>query len=195
MTPAVVLGNGISRQHVPFAQLQSYGTIYGCNALYREHTPDVLVATDRPIATHIQQSGYSLKHVFYTRRPLPDLGANLVPKPYFGYSSGPIAVALAAQAGHDTIYLLGFDMGGTARNTINNVYAGTEFYKAATAAPTYTGNWLKQLIRVMTDHKNTQFVRVYGVGTAAVPELETVSNLQTLDVSLFLARINTLKDI
>ena len=195
MTPAVVLGNGISRQHVPFAQLQAYGTIYGCNALYREHTPDVLVATDRPIATHIQQSGYSLKHVFYTRRPLPDLGANLVPKPYFGYSSGPIAVALAAQAGHDTIYLLGFDMGGTARNTINNVYAGTEFYKAATAAPTYTGNWLKQLIRIMNDHKNTQFVRVYGVGTAAVPELETVSNLQTLDVSLFLARINTLKDI
>jgi len=195
MTPAVVLGNGISRQHVPFAQLQAYGTIYGCNALYREHTPDVLVATDRPIATHIQQSGYSLKHVFYTRRPLPDLGANLVPKPYFGYSSGPIAVALAAQAGHDTIYLLGFDMGGTARNTINNVYAGTEFYKAATAAPTYTGNWLKQLIRIMTDHKNTQFVRVYGVGTAAVPELEAVSNLQTLDVSLFLARINTLKDI
>lgn len=194
MTPAVVLGNGISRQHVPFAQLQAHGTTYGCNALYREHTPDVLVATDRPIATHIQQSGYSLKHVFYTRRPLPGLGANLVPKPYFGYSSGPIAVALAAQAGHDVIYLVGFDMGGTARNTINNVYAGTEFYKATTAAPTYTGNWLKQLMRVMTDHKNTQFVRVSGAMTAPVPELNTMTNLRTVDLSLFLARINTLKD-
>ena len=195
MTTAFVLGNGVSRQHVPFAQLQAHGTTYGCNALYREHTPNVLVATDRPIATAIQESGYSQQHVFYTRRPLPGLGANTVPKPYFGYSSGPIAVSLAAQAGHDMIYLLGFDMGGTAHNTINNLYAGTEFYKATTAAPTYTGNWLKQLIRVMGDHKNTQFVRVCGVGTATVPELEAVSNLQKLDLGVFLDRINTLKDI
>jgi hypothetical protein len=86
-------------------------------------------------------------------------------------------------------------MCGTAHNTINNLYAGTEFYKATTAAPTYSGNWLKQLITVMGDHKNTQFVRVYGASTASVPELEAVSNLQTLDLSLFLARINTLKDI
>ena len=47
----------------------------------------------------------------------------------------------------------------------------------------------------MGDHKNTQFVRVYGAGTATVPELEAVSNLQKLDLNVFLDRINTLKDI
>ena len=54
MTTAFVIGNGISRRGLDLTQLQPYGKIYGCNALYREFTPDVLVATDKPIATIIQ---------------------------------------------------------------------------------------------------------------------------------------------
>ena len=106
MSRAFVLGNGISRQAIGVVAMGHMGMIYGCNALYREHTPDVLVATDRPIAEHIQRSGYSAAHRFYTRRPLPGFGAQVVPKPYFGYSSGPIAVALAALDQHQIIYLL-----------------------------------------------------------------------------------------
>jgi len=151
MTTAFVLGNGISRQNIELTTLSSYGKIYGCNALYREYTPDVLVSTDRPIATAIQESGYSTQHRFYTRRPLPNLGAHTVPKPYFGFSSGPIATGLAALDGHTCIYLLGFDMGPTTANTINNLYAGTEFYRDSNAPPTYTGNWTKQLTKVMTE--------------------------------------------
>jgi hypothetical protein len=195
MTTAFVLGNGVSRACVNLSQLQNYGKIYGCNAVYREFTPDVLVSTDRPIATRIQESGYSAEHVFYTRRPMPGLGAQTVPKPYFGYSSGPIATALAAIHGNHLIYMLGFDMGPSGSKTINNLYAGTEFYKPITAPPTFTGNWLKQLVQVVTDHKNTHFVRVTGPTTARIAELEALRNLEHLDLNMFLDRINNKKDL
>ena len=195
MSRAFVLGNGISRQAISVTAISQLGAIYGCNALYREHTPDVLVSTDRPIAQHIQQSGYSAVNRFYTRRPLPGLGAQVVPKPYFGYSSGPIAVALAALDQHRIIYMVGFDMGATANKTINNVYAGTEFYKPVTAAPTFTGNWIRQLVKIMHDFRQTQFVRVAGAATARLAELESVPNLTHLDLATFADRINNKKDL
>jgi hypothetical protein len=195
MSRAFVLGNGISRQAVSVTVISHMGPIYGCNALYREHTPDVLVSTDRPIAEHIQRSGYSAANRFYTRRPLPGLGAQVVPKAYFGYSSGPIAVSLAALDQHQTIYLLGFDMGPTANKTINNLYAGTEFYKPTTAAPTFTGNWIRQLVKIMHDFRQTQFVRVAGTTTARLAELELVPNLAHLDLDTFMDRINKQKDL
>jgi hypothetical protein len=195
MSIAFVLGNGTSRKEVAMSALAQCGKIYGCNALYREYTPNVLVSTDRPIADHIQQSGYSAEHRFYTRRPLPGLGAKEVPKPYFGYSSGPIATALAAIDGHRHIYLLGFDMGPTANNTINNLYAGTEFYKPTNATPTFTGNWIKQLVQIMKEHTQTRFVRVQGPTTAHITQFDNIPNLSHVDLATFLVRINNKKDL
>ena len=186
MTQAFVLGNGISRKTIVSASLQPLGKIYGCNALYREFTPDVLVATDRPIATAIQESGYAQNNIFYTRRPIEGLGARAVPKVYFGYSSGPIAAAVAALDGHRQIYLLGFDMGPDKNQQFNNVYAGTEFYKMPTAMPTFTGNWVKQLIRITQDFPLAQFVRVHGSTTANIAQFATLPNLKSLDLSEFL---------
>ena len=142
MTIAFGLGNGISRRDVSIPYLKQRGRVYGCNALYREHTPDVLVATDRPISLQIQNSGYSKTHEFYTRRPLNESGARSVPTQYHGYSSGPIAVSLAALAQNQRIYMIGFDMGPTADNRFNNIYADTEFYKSSQHPPTVTGNWV-----------------------------------------------------
>jgi len=195
MTQAFVLGNGVSRQGIDLQQVQLLGMVYGCNAVYREFTPDVLVATDRPIATHIQESGYSAQHRFHTRRPIAGLGAQAVPKPYFGFSSGPIATGLAAQDGHTHVYLLGFDMGPTPNNTINNIYAGTEFYKRTDAPPTFTGNWIKQLCRIARDYPAVQFVRVRGATTAVIPELNTMPNFTHVDLSTFVDRINNQKDL
>lgn len=190
MTQAFVLGNGVSRQGLDLAALQRHGKIYGCNALYREFTPDVLVATDRPIATAIQESGYALTHQFYTRRPLSNLGAQAVPRPYYGYSSGPIAVALAAEHGAATVYLVGFDMGPANNNQFNNIYAGTEFYKPADAAPTYTGNWVKQIIHITQDYPQTQFVRVHGATTAHIEQFSTLPNLRALPWAEFVSAVS-----
>lgn len=195
MTQAFVLGNGISRQEIDLQQLRQFGTIYGCNALYREFAPDVLVATDRPIAEQIQNSGYPQKNTFYTRRPIDGSGAHRLPSEYFGYSSGPNAVGLAARAGHIHIYLLGFDLGPTLEQKFNNIYAGTEFYKKSTDAPTYTGNWVKQLAKITKDHPDTNFIRVCGPTTARIDGLETIKNLEHQDLASFLDRINNKKDL
>ena len=65
MSIAFVLGNGQSRSVIDLTRIQPLGPIYGCNGLYRDFEPDCLVATDRPIAGHIQRSGYSKKNRFY----------------------------------------------------------------------------------------------------------------------------------
>ena len=83
MNVAFVLGNGISRRGLPLEYMKDYGDIYGCNALFREFTPKVLVATDKPIAAHIEETGYPKTNTFYTRKPTKDSGALEIPKPYF----------------------------------------------------------------------------------------------------------------
>ena len=195
MTTAFVLGNGISRQQISLTVLQQHGKIYGCNALYREFTPEVLVATDRPIAAYIQESGYAKINRFYTRRPVAESGAVTVPAKYFGYSSGPIAISIAAQDLHSPVYLLGFDLGPNSENKFNNVYAGTQFYKTQGATPTFTGNWIKQIITVIQDHNRTKFVRLCGPTTARIPELDNIKNLDHLDITTFLDRINSKKGL
>jgi hypothetical protein len=195
MTVAFVLGNGVSRAGLPLEQIQKLGKIYGCNALYREFVPDVLVACDRPIATQIQETGYSAQHRFYTRKPIAGLGALALPSQYYGFSSGPNAVGLAALDQHARIYLLGFDMGPTSDNQFNNMYAGTEFYKAADAGPTFTGNWVKQLTTIAKDFPAVDFVRVCGTTTATLPELEKLINVRHEDLTTFVLRINNQKDL
>jgi hypothetical protein len=195
MTIAFVLGNGVSRSGLPLEHIQTLGKVYGCNALYREFTPDVLVATDRPISTLIQETGYSAKHKFYTRKPIPGLGAVSVPKEYYGFSSGPNAVGIAAINQHVKIYMIGFDMGPAINNQFNNMYAGTEFYKTPDSKPTFTGNWVKQLTTITKDFPNVQFVRVCGNTTARLPELDKIKNLSHEDLSTFVMRINNQKDL
>jgi hypothetical protein len=194
MTTAFVLGNGVSRQSIDLQQLQKLGKVYGCNALYRTFAPDVLVSTDRPISQAIQQSGYSLKHTHYTRQPLSDLGAQKIPQPYYGYSSGPVALALAAEHGHDRIYLLGFDLGANTRGTFNNIYADTEFYKKSSQSPTYTGNWLQQISTIMLKFSTVDFIRVMGDTTARIEKFEKLPNFSELPLAYFVDRINNTKD-
>jgi len=195
MTRAFVCGNGISRQAIDLNQLRPLGKIYGCNGLYRDFEPDYLVATDRPISETIQNSGYSASHKFYTRKPINGLGALPVPKKYHSNSSGPIATALAAINGNQIVYMLGFDMGPTVNQRFNNMYAGTDFYKKVDAAPTYTGNWVKQLVAIAKDFPQTTFVRVCGATTADIRELKTLNNLQHIPVQTFLDRVATGLDL
>jgi hypothetical protein len=195
MSAAFVLGNGVSRLAVDLNRLNQHGKIYGCNALYREFAPDVLVSTDRAIAQTIQNSGYAQNHTMYTRKPMPGLGARSVPQNYFGFSSGPIAVALAALDKNLAVYLIGFDMGPTASNRFNNVYADTEFYKKSSSLPTFTGNWSRQIVSICKDFPDTSFHRVRGDTSAQIPEFKSVGNLTTVNLTDFVHRINNTKDL
>ncbi|MDA8915569.1 hypothetical protein N9J01_00545 [bacterium] len=57
-TRVFCIGNGESRQSIDLLKLRPHGKIYGCNALYRDFTPDVLTAVDHGIMHEIYQSGY-----------------------------------------------------------------------------------------------------------------------------------------
>ena len=194
MHNAFVLGNGVSRQAIDPAELLKWGHVYGCNALYRTFRPTALIATDKPIATEIQETGYSANNIFYTRKPIVGLGAKAAPKQYYPFSSGPLAIGIAAIDNHVKIYLLGFDLGPTIYGKFNNVYADTEFYKRKDSLPTYTGNWVKQLCTVFKNFNNCEFVRVHGPTTTHIKEFDLIPNLKKMNLADFLHKINNKKD-
>ena len=53
-----VLGNGESRQEIELEDLSSHGLIYGCNALYREFAPDMLIVVDPGMHNEILATDY-----------------------------------------------------------------------------------------------------------------------------------------
>jgi len=191
MTAAFVLGNGLSRQAIDLTVLKTLGRVYGCNAIYREFEPDVLISTDTPISERIQHEGYSQMHIHYTRKPLPDSGAMRIAQKYFGYSSGPVAVAQAALDGAVAVYMIGFDMGPTRTGRFNNCYADTEFYKKSSANPTFTGNWVNQIRTVTRDFAKTNFFRITGETTAEIRDLLAIPNLAHMPLTDFQHRLTT----
>ena len=161
MDRAIVLGNGRSRLGLDLPLLGAFYRIYGCNALYRDYKPDVLVVVDSPMAKEIQESGYAKRNVVFTRNVAncPDAFQ------YNGdaWSAGPTAAHLAAslEPRPKCVFLIGFDMFPT-DDTVNNVYIGTDNYaKENQQAP--CGQWLvwaTQLTSVFIRFPETLFVRV-----------------------------------
>lgn len=193
MSVAFVLGNGRSRQGLDLEFIREYGPIYGCNALYREFTPDCLIATDKPIADEIQNSGYAKNNRFYTRRPLDGSGALRLSKEFKGMSSGPNALAQACTDGFTTLYLIGFDL-GTMDGQFNNLYADTQFYKRMSDPPTFAGNWIKQIRQIASSYWPTrQFIRVTGPESAHIKELAELDNMRFITRQQFEERLNTRK--
>lgn len=156
-----VLGNGRSRLNADLNQLKKHGKIYGCNALYREFTPDYLVAVDPKMIFEIEESKYHLQHEVWTN---PNLKYKKFTgfryfTPSLGWSSGPTALYLAAKHRPKEIYILGFDYVGE-NNNFNNVYADTKNYKSSKDVATYYGNWENQTSLVIKENKDINFFRI-----------------------------------
>jgi hypothetical protein len=67
MNKVFCIGNGESRKGFDLSSLKSHGKIYGCNALYREFTPDVLISVDNGIMHEIYHTGYGINNICYFR--------------------------------------------------------------------------------------------------------------------------------
>lgn len=67
MNRVICLGNGESRLGIDLDRLRQYATIWGCNALYRDFTPDFLVCVDIEMSHEIYRSGYAFRNVVYFR--------------------------------------------------------------------------------------------------------------------------------
>lgn len=159
--PAFVLGNGKSRLNVNPASLLKLGTVYGCNAQYREYDPHVLIAVDVKMVNEIIDSGYHLTHEVWTNpnKGLKDKNRINLFSPHKGWSSGPTALWHACREGHQEIYIFGFDYQGI-DGKFNNVYADTFNYKKSSDSATYFGNWLNQTEKTIKEFKNVRFYRI-----------------------------------
>jgi hypothetical protein len=187
MNKAFVLGNGRSRLGLDLNSLTSAGKTFGCNALYRDFYPDVLIATDPGITAEIEQSGYPENHEFYTRKSGHPYSKAITKN--FGYSSGPIAVTYAAMEGFEKIYLIGFDLVGI-KNKHNNVYSGTPNYKNVNSDATYYGNWVNQIFNIAKEYDMQEFIRVSDTDQYW-PGLWARHNIKKQTIDEFLSEVNT----
>ena len=67
MSKVFCIGNGESRKGFDLEKLRPHGKIYGCNAIYRDFTPDVLTAVDHGIMHEIYHAGMAQKIPCYFR--------------------------------------------------------------------------------------------------------------------------------
>jgi len=189
---AFVLGNGNSRLHVNHDSLFDIGTVYGCNAQYREFSPDYLICVDVKMVNEVIASGYNKEHTVWTN---PNKGVSNKKNlsffnPHKGWSSGPTALWLAATNGHREIFIHGFDYQGL-NGKFNNIYADTFNYKKSTDSATFFGNWLNQTEKVIKEFPHTRFYRVIETGSFIPDKLgKHLANLKHLDYKEFENRFN-----
>lgn len=162
---AFVLGNGKSRQSIDATSLLSLGTVYGCNAQYREFNPHFLIAVDVKMVNEIIASGYHKTNQLWTN---PNKGVSTKHyvnffNPHKGWSSGPTALWFACTQGHREIYIFGFDYLGI-NGKFNNIYADTYNYKKSSDTATFYGNWLSQTEKTIKEFKKNKFYRVINEG-------------------------------
>jgi hypothetical protein len=186
---AFVLGNGTSRRTIKLDNLKEHATVYGCNAIYREFTPDYLIAVDTKMILEISRhNAQNQNNVWTNKNKAYNAIQNLnYFNPSKGWSSGPTALWKASQDGHDEIYILGFDYKGIGdnHNTVNNVYAGTLNYKRKDERATFFGNWLKQTIITMQNNPKKRYIRVIDENGFIPKELSNIEHLSHITVQDF----------
>jgi transposase-like protein len=183
---AFVLGNGTSRKSIDLNQLKEHGTVYGCNALYREFEPDYLVAVDAKMILEINKAGYQHDHSVWTNRnrAYDKMNGFNFFQSSKGWSSGPTALHLASEHKNNEIYILGFDYTGI-DNKLNNIYANTFNYKKSHERATYHGNWLRQTLITCQKFSEKRYIRVLGDDAFIPKEFSNIENLSHITVEEF----------
>jgi len=155
MNTAFIIGNGTSRKGFELTKLKPYGTIYGCNALYRDYfdnsIPDFLVAIDDGIITEIEGSDFPSKRFI-----VPPMDERWEPaecnigRPRS--NAGINAMREAIKMEYNQLICLGFDfLIQDDKQLLSNVYDGTPNYGPSTRASAADNpgrvNYLQWLVR------------------------------------------------
>ena len=113
---AIIIGNGTSRLGMNLNLIKNHrggllasGALqsYGCNALYRDFSPNFLVATGDDIVKEIADSGYADDNIVYASAyDILDYPGKfyLIPQDP-GWNAGTIATYMACFDGHEKVYL------------------------------------------------------------------------------------------
>ena len=149
MKKAYIIGNGTSRNSYDLKRLIGQGTVFGCNALYRDFAPDFLlpdylVAIDSMMISEIESSDFPEERFIL---PPPEerwepielhwgQSANSNWNPARPRSNaGMNAILEAIKMGHNYIHILGFDFLTVAQDqALSNMYEGTDHYGEDTRA-------------------------------------------------------------
>lgn len=138
MNTAFIIGNGTSRKGFDLIKLKPYGTIYGCNALYRDFAdnsiPDFLVAIDDGIITEIEGSDFPSRRFI-----VPPMDERWEPaecnigRPRS--NAGINAMREAIKMEYNQLICLGFDfLIQDDKQLLSNMYDGSQNYGPATRA-------------------------------------------------------------
>ena len=196
---AFVLGNGESRRGIEINDLKEKGTVFACNAVYRTHRPDFLIAVDPKMIFEIAETDYPVHNKVwsnfnaqYNKHPKILNHINWF-KPSLGWSSGPTALRMACEHGYKEIYILGFDYQGLnqgKRFTLNNIFGDTRNYKKRNDEATFYGNWMNQTKRCLQDFKDVKFHRVIPKGWFKPKDLEWNGNIDHPTTEEFLSKFD-----
>jgi len=183
---AYIIGNGGSRKGFDLLLLKGKGTVFGCNALYRDYRlsnpkyvlPDYLVAIDNPIITEIESSDFPSSRVLIPPEdekwePVELHWGRAVNKQWDPQrprsNAGMNAILEAIKLEYETLYVFGFDFLVVDQNTaMSNLYDGTDCYGLETRANLQdTRNRMKYLGHVIENNPKTNFVFCYPKETIA----------------------------
>lgn len=177
---AVIIGNGTSRLNFNLQYLKTPSGLlgaktlqsYGCNALYRDFTPDFLIATgNNGIINEISKSSYVNDNVVYTNSlHLLEHPNKFYLIPYDPYAdAGTTAAYIAAFDGHQRIYLLGFDGYDTVGHN-NNVYADTNGYDNKKEFEIDCDKLINNRYQLFKVYNDVDFIWVTQSGRSTIPE-------------------------
>jgi hypothetical protein len=177
---AVVIGNGPSRLDFDLKHLKKPSGLlgaktvqtYGCNALYRDFTPDFLVATgNNGIIDEIARSPYPNVNIVYTNNlHLLEHPNKFYLIPYDPYAdAGTTAAYIAAFDGHKRIYLIGFD-GYDTEGYNNNIYADTNGYDNKWEFEVESNKLIMNRFQLFNVYNDVDFIWVTQSGRSTIPE-------------------------
>jgi len=142
--PVFLIGNGKSRENFDLERLRGIGTIIGCNAIYREFTPDLLIAIDSKMLREIKDAEYKGKTLIPSNRSVAVPNAIKWKTDKYN-TSGCFAMKLVSQVMEPTkCYMLGMDgypgnlydgSKNYAPNTLRNFNGVNSYYLKALQGP------------------------------------------------------------
>ena len=177
---AYIIGNGASRQPFDLMILRGKGTVFGCNALYRDFSftspkyvlPDFLIAIDDAITVEIESSDFPSNRVI-----IPPENEKWEPvELHWGRSAtkdwnparprsnaGMNAILEAIMKGYSDLHIFGFDsLVVDNKVALSNLYDGTDCYGYDTRANLQdTRNRMTFLGWVIEKNPDTHFTFCY----------------------------------
>ena len=160
MKPAFIIGNGTSRSPIDLNCLKDKGTIFGCNALYRDFSDyDFLVAIDDDIIIEVFEEARDDRLIIpkeHDRWESRDYSNNRRRS-----NAGMNAMQEAIRREHNKLYCMGFDFILKGEESTSNLYANTNCYGTETHTNIEDNKYRVRYLKWFTqDNKDVSFTFV-----------------------------------